>query len=431
MEYFSRSSFGQLLLRLFASYFSLPSLANFLILAKGWCLCSSGHTITAYLRLSGGAKDKHFSRFYSFFSSPFYRVTDELWRKLILFCASFIDEKDAIDIQVDDATKKKCGRHIQGSSFYRNGAGSARQEYRNLWGLNWVWITMSIPLKKWPPHYLTIPIGLRLYLKEPIAKALAKPYYSRSQLARRILDLIASTLASRRLIITADGGYTTKEFLSKLPDNVVVVGRFSISSKLYKLPGSRAKNKRGPKPKKGALIGSAKTLASKKKGWFAHPRQANTWMQSFKGIWHSKLPGVRLCVVVVRRSSATDKQKQVEAFFSTDSSMAMEEILTEYLRRWAVEINIKDANVFYGFGQDQCRNIHCIIGVNTFRALMAACRSLWFVKQLEKQPINLLNGRPWYRKKSYPTQADVSWMFLEALRREGITPTPSFFDDVG
>lgn len=83
--------------------------------------------------------------------------------------------------------------------------------------------------------------------------------------------------------------------------------------------------------------------------------------------------------------------------------MAMEEILTEYSRRWAVEINIRDANIFYGFGYDQCRNIHCIIGVNTFWAILAACRTLWFIRQLETKPINLLNGRPWYRKKSYPT----------------------------
>jgi hypothetical protein len=71
------------------------------------------------------------------------------------------------------------------------------------------------------------------------------------------------------------------------------------------------------------------------------------------------------------------------------------------------------------------------VGVNTFRALLAACRSLWFLQQVEENSsLNLLNGRPWYRKKRYPTQLDVYWMFKEALICEGIIPTPAFWEGV-
>lgn len=78
MEYFTKSSFGQLLISLFSGYFTSPSLQSFLILAQGWSLSSSQHTITTYLRLSGAVKFKHFSRFYAFFSSAFFTVTDQL-----------------------------------------------------------------------------------------------------------------------------------------------------------------------------------------------------------------------------------------------------------------------------------------------------------------------------------------------------------------
>jgi hypothetical protein len=431
MEYFSRSSFGQLLISLFAGYFTSPSLQSFLILAQGWSLSSSQHTITTYLRLSGAVKFKHFSRFYAFFSSPFYKVTDQLWEKLILLSASFFDTDELIRIQVDDGTRKKNGRQVEGASYYRNGAGSARQEYRSLWGLNWVWVTMSIPLKRWPTHFLTIPVGLKLYMKEPIAKALGQPYKSRSQLAREMVGLIADTLVDRPIMVSADGGYSTKEFLRKLPENVKVTGRFPISSNLYQLPAPKAKGTRGPKPKKGPLIGCAKTMASKKKGWIAHPTEANTYIQAWKGIWHSVLPGVVITVVVVKRDKAAGDKKEIEAFFSTDLSLSMDEILDEYRQRWAVEINIRDANAYFGFGGDQCQSYRCIVGVNTFRALLAACRSVWFLQRLEKNDaINLLNGRPWYRKKTHPTQLDAYWMFKEALACEGITPTPAFLDGV-
>ena len=429
MEFFQNSSFGNLLMSLFSVYFSSPSLQSFLLLACGWSLSSSHHTITTYLRLSGAVKYKHFSRFYYFFSSPFYKVMDRFWEKVILLSASFIDPNEPIRIRVDDGTHKKNGRHIEGASYYRNGAGSARQEYRSLWGLNWVWATMSIPLKVWPGHFLSIPVGLKLYLKKPIAKELGETFKSRSQLGREMVDFIAALLADRHIMVSADGGYSTKEFLRERVENVDVTGRFPISSQLYQLPDPKPESKRGPKPKKGALIGSPKTLAAKQDGWIEHPTEPNTRIQSWQGIWHSVLPGIVITLVVLRREQPQGNLKEVEAFFSTDLSLSIYEILDEYSQRWAVEINIRDANEFYGFGGDQCRSYRCIVGVNTFRAVLAACRSLWFLQQVEENSsLNLLNGRPWYRKKKYPTQLDVYWMFKEALICEGIIPTPAFWE---
>src|SRR5918912_1367475 len=94
---------------------------------------------------------------------------------------------------------KKAGHHIEGLARYRNGAGSARQEYRTLRGLNFVLGVMHMPLTRWPGHSLSIPIGLELYLKESQAHQLHVPYRSRSQLARYILDCLAEQLPGRSI----------------------------------------------------------------------------------------------------------------------------------------------------------------------------------------------------------------------------------------
>ena len=78
------------------------------------------------------------------------------------------------------STKKKAGLHIEGVDRYRNGAGSARQEYRTLRGLNFVWAVMRVPLPLWPGHCLSVPIGLSLYLKEPQARKLKTAYRSQT-----------------------------------------------------------------------------------------------------------------------------------------------------------------------------------------------------------------------------------------------------------
>jgi hypothetical protein len=111
----------------------------------------------------------------------------------------------------DETTKKKAGTQSEGLDRYRHGAGSARQEYRTLRGLNFVLGMMRIPLTRWPGHRLSVPVGWELYLKPAQAPTRNVPYRSRSQLARDILDFLAEPWPGRPIRSLADGGSTTKD----------------------------------------------------------------------------------------------------------------------------------------------------------------------------------------------------------------------------
>ena len=96
-----------------------------------------------------------------------------------------------------------------------------------------------------------------------------------------------------------------------------------------------------------------------------------------------------------------------------------------------MEIEIRDANAFDGLGQDQCRKRQRIVGANTFRLVMAAARTLWFIGQVEcGTTFNLGRYRPWYRQKVGPSQLDVVWACREALYDAGIIPIPRFTLDL-
>jgi hypothetical protein len=443
VDTFLASSFGTFMMTLFQGTLSAPSWQNFTYLSCGWALAWGRQTITTYMWLSGAATAKHFSRYYAFLGGPLYKARDALWRRIIRYSATLIPTEEAINIDIDDGTIKKSGPHIEGASHYRNGAGSARQEYRTLWGVNLVWAIMRIPLKRWPGHYLSVPIGLELYLKESLARQLNVTYRSRSQLARHIIDLAAQQLPNRCLRVAADGEYATKAFLRHLPDNVEVVGRLLITAPLYKLPPKVFKKGPGAPRKKGERIGSPKTLANTPMGWRPHPQEAGAQVQDWLALWHSVLPGRQIRVVIVRRPHLTDvkrvkgkrtpfgRLKPLEAFFSTDLSLSVAAILSHYQDRWAVEIDIRDAHAFYGIAQDQCRKLKHVIGANTLRLIMAATRTLWFIAQSERcGTINLCRFRPWYRQKVAPSQLDVVWACREALHEAGIFPIPRFSPDL-
>jgi DDE superfamily endonuclease/Archaeal putative transposase ISC1217 len=435
VDTFGHSSFGTMLMTLFQGIFTAPSWQTFTALACGWALASDRHTITTYVWLTGAAAIKHFSRFYVFLGCPLYHKRWQLWGAVIRFAAQCVPEGAVIRVSFDDTTKKKAGTHIEGLARYRNGAGSARQEYRTLRGVNFVLGIMHLPLTRWPGHFLSVPVGCELYLKAPQAHQLNLPYRSRSQLVRDILDFIAAQVPERSIRSLADGGYATKDYVRRLPKATHIVGRFPISAKLYELPPSHPAKRRGAPRTKGALIGSPKTLAQTATGWVPHPSEAGAELQDWCGLWHPVLPGRLLRVVVVRRAGQGSSKRAgqrkppppVEAFFTTELFLSPEDILTDYHARWAVEIAIRDANAFAGLGQEQCRKRERILGANTLRLVLAAARTLWFIAHVDRNPAVLLcRYRPWYRQKMAPSQLDVAEACREALHEAGIFPIPRF-----
>lgn len=442
VDAFVTSSFGTFMTTLWHGVLSVPAWQNMTYLAYGWALASGRQTITTYLWGSGAAHVKHFSRYYAFLGGALYQRRAQLWARVIRFGASLVPADAVIDIRLDDATMKKTGRQIQGAAHYRNGAGTARQEYRTLWGINLVWAIMRLPLARWPGHHLSLPIGLELYVKQPVAAALQIPYRSRSALARSIVDHVATTLSTRTIRVATDGGYATRDFLRELPRNVDSVGRFLLTAKLYAPPPPRVKGQRGAPRKKGALIGSPATWAPPASAWGPHPHEAGAFIHSWVGIWHSVLPGRLIRVVVVwrphrasptpaSRAKAFGRLKPLEAFFSTDVALAVPALLATYDDRWAIEIDIRDGHAYYGVAQDQCRKVERIVGANTLRLLLAAARTLWFIVTSEQHAdVALRRLRPWYRHKVAPSQFDVVWACRDSLQEAGIFPIPRFFTAV-
>ena len=129
MAPFIVSSFGLVVMSLGAGLFTMRSWQTFTVLAWGWAVAGGERqTITTYLWLTGATTVKHFSRFYEFLGGALYQARWLLWARSIRCAAPWGPDEAPLGIVVDDSTKKKAGRRIEGVGHYRKGAGSARQE---------------------------------------------------------------------------------------------------------------------------------------------------------------------------------------------------------------------------------------------------------------------------------------------------------------
>ena len=454
MELLIRSRFGTFLQRHFADLFTKPSQQLFLLLAFGFLLSPTRHTVANYLWRAGATAFRHFTRFYAFLGGPLYAQLDWLWISVIKLAERHVPEEEPLRLRFDETTCKKTGPRIEPADYYRNGAGTARQEYRTLYGVNFVIGELLIRLAPWPEAFVSLPIGLEVYVKEAKAQALGLRYRRRSALARKLLDRVCGTIRpQRRVLSVQDGNYATRYFLRELPAGVEVVGRLPKNSPLYGLPAPKPAGRPGPQPKKGARLGTALEFAdeefadeefAEEEGslrrwqehrWQKHPTEAGAEVCLLAGLWPSVLPEVPLQVVLVRRKHLRDhaskrrRQRWLEAFFTTDGSLSLEEILQEYRGRWTIEILLHEARESYGLGQDRCRRYRKIVAINALRLIIGAAEVLHFAEQVgEADTMDLRRYRSWYRRKRGPSLFDIHWAVREHLYGEGIFPKVGFWE---
>ncbi|MBN2872032.1 MAG: transposase, partial [Halothiobacillaceae bacterium] len=437
MHPFYQTSFGSFLDDLLGVHFTKPSRESFLLLSLGFVFGFTRHTVASYLWRAGAAAVKHFTRFYVFLGAPCYERLEKLFERVIQAGLRHVPEGEPVRLRFDETTCKKTGRKIEGTSTYRNGAGTARQEYRTLFGLQFIVGEMRLRLPGYPEHFVSLPIGLKLYLKDEEADALDRPYRSKSELAREMLDAVCRLAGPKRTVLSVqDGGYSTKDFLQELPSNAEVVGRLPIDGPLYAEPEPKPPSKPGPEPKKGPRLGNPKELveAADPEDWQPHPEEDEAKVLEVEGLWHSVMPEVWLRVAIVRRpeEQCRGQKNELEAFFTSRCCLGVEELLQEYRDRWSVEILIREAKQCYGLGQDRCRRYERIVGINGLRMLVGACQVLWFARELDEQKEAALRPyQPWYEQKQKPSLHDITWAVRERLMAEGITPTVGIWQDVG
>jgi hypothetical protein len=448
VDRFTQTRIGTFLQQRFAERFTKPSQTVFLLLALGFVLSSVRHTVANYLWRSGACLVRHYTRFYTFLGGPFFCEMDGLWRAVIRQAARHVPEGEPIRVRVDETVCKKSGEKVQPADTYRNGAGTARQEYRKLWGICFVLGEMRVRLPGWPSDFVSVPIGLEVYLKEEKAEKLGQKYVRRSRLGQRLVNRVAEELGpERRVLSVQDGNYATQYFLQDLSENVDVVGRMPKNAALYERPGPQPENKPGPDPEKGDKIGSPEELVEEKLAesgpkWQEHPIEEDAEVYSFEAIWQGVLPGEVLRVVILRRphlkdaDSAKKRKRYLEVFFTTDLRLGPEQILQEYRGRWSIEILIREAKESFGLGKDRCRNTRKISGVNNFRLLIGAAEVLYTAEneaaegqEADDQPSTAAESseeidqlRPWYEDSGPPTLFDLHWSIREELAGAGITP---------
>jgi hypothetical protein len=271
-------------------------------------------------------------------------------------------------------------------------------------GTNWVTLGLIVELPGRKDRSFCLNILWRLYAKED--KNNPSQHRTKPQLARQMVEVVASWLPGRQLIVVGDCAYVGKPLLAGLPENVAVLGPIHWKATLTKpLPeGYTGRRKKGD-----VLIKPKQAMQDDRWAWqdllLQHPKGKKQLQVKVLGpcCWYDSA-GQRLLQVVLVRDP--QRKWRDEALLCSDLELTAEEVILGYMRRWSVEVAYCDAKQMLGFHDPMVRSEESVPRAHAMAWFVGSLVVLWYVETGQHE-LQAHRHRPWYKDKVFPTFADM------------------------
>lgn len=400
------------LIAVFAECFTAQTFQTFRWLISGWILCIGRHTVTGVVRAADAVGVKHHTSFHRFFRAAKWSA-DTVGKCLLRLVVAFVPKDEPIVVAVDDTLGRHTGRHISGASMHRDPLISTRAKTVHSWGHVWVIIAVVIRVPKWNKSF-ALPVLCRLYRAKKTCEEHGHTFYKKPQLARQLIILLAEALPERQIVIVGDQGYTNREVVKDLPQNVHLVGRARMDAALYARPEKRSGGRGRPRVK-GERLPSPRQHSSNPNGWqslevCAYGRVLTIEYKVFDGLWYRVASGQLMRFVLVRKWPGYDHD---DVLCCTDPSLDAKTIIELFCLRWSIEVTFQEVKRKLGFEEPENRTDRAVERTAPMSLWTFSLTVIWYLRLDKRLKSAQLPRYPWYDKTT-PTFSDM----LAALRRE-------------
>jgi hypothetical protein len=321
---------------------------------------------------------------------------------------------------LDDTPTPRYGSHVQGAGVHHNPApGPAGSPF--VYGHVWVVLAALVKHPDWGTSAL--PLLARLYVR---AKDLAgidpwhRPAFrTKLELAVELLRWAVSNLRhwGKPLWVVADGAYAKAAFLKPVAAlGVTVVSRLRKDAALCTVPSDRRPGQRGrPRVYGERRIDLAKR-AGQRRGWVAgtfnlYGSPTAKRYKTFVATWRPAGGAIRVVLV--------DEPTGWRAYFCTDVSAAVADILQAVADRFALEIAFRDCKEVVGAGQQQVRFLWASVGAFHICLWTFTMTEAWAWDHPAEAVVDRATS-PWDDPSRRPSHADKRRAWRRELLRDEI-----------
>lgn len=388
---------------------SAPRLA-FLFL--GAILARGRRTVTSWIRAAGLSGEYR----------PCYTAVAAAGRKTDLIAAHLAREavkplvKGAtrLTFAIDDTPTERYGRHVQGAGVHHNPTpGPAGGPF--VYGHVWVVLGLLAAHPTW--GIVALPLLARLYVREknlPAIPAKHRPTFrTKLELGVELMRWAKCWLGmlGKPLWVVTDGAYATAPFLKPMRSlAVTVVARLRRDAHLRTVPPPRSGKPGRPRTYGEQRIDLAKR-GGQKRGWVTgtftlYGKATAKRYKTFVATWRPAGGAIRVVLV--------DEPTGWVAFFCTDPTATVADILGSAANRFALETTFRDCKDIVGAGQQQVRQLRASMGAFHVCLWTFTMTEAWAWERGQGELAGHRSASPWDDGSRRPSHADKR----RAWRRE-------------
>jgi hypothetical protein len=328
-----------------------------------------------------------------------------------------------LTLALDDTPTKRYGPHVQGAGVHHNPTpGPAGSPY--VYGHVFVVLGLLVTHKAWGT--IALPLLSRLYVRKkdlPAIDPKHRPgFRTKLELAADLLRWAKPWLDLLKLPIwvVADGAYAKKEFLKPAASlGMTVVSRLRKDAALRTLPGPRPAGKRGRPRTYGTDVIDLAKRAGQRRGWSTetftlYGVATVKKYKTFLATWRPAGGVIRVVLV--------DEPTGWRAYFCTDTSASVADILTTVADRFSLEITFRECKQIVGAGQQQVRFIWANVGAFHICLWTFTLTEAWAWGRKDEELVDRSTS-PWDKASRRPSHADMRRAWRRELLGEEIRAT--------
>lgn len=317
-------------------------------------------------------------------------------------------------LALDDTPTPRYGPHVQGAGVHHNPTpGPAGGPF--VYGHVWVVLGLLVAHPTW--GMIALPLLARLYVRKKDLPAIDKrhrpAFATKLELAVGLVRWAKGWLdfVAQPLWVVADGAYAKAPFLKPLIGmGVVVVSRLRKDAALWTVPVARAGARGRPRKYGESRIALAKR-AGQKRGWTTgtfelYGKATEKTYKTFEATWRPVGGVIRVVLV--------DEPKGWVAFFCTDPTASVADILGLVADRFSLETCFRDCKEIVGAGQQQVRHLWASVGAFHVCLWTFTMTEAWAWNRSAEELVAHRRASPWDHKPRRPSHADKR----RAWRRE-------------
>ncbi|MEW4568942.1 transposase [Tautonia sp. JC769] len=328
-----------------------------------------------------------------------------------------------LTLALDDTPTLRYGPHVKGAGVHHNPTpGPAGSGY--VYGHVFVVLALLVAHSAW--GVVALPLLARLYVRKKDLPGIdpkhRQAFRTKLELAIELLRWAKPWLDQLNVPIwvVADGAYAKKEFLKPAESlGMTVVSRLRKDAALRSLPGPRPAGKRGRPRTYGPDVIDLAKRAGQRRVWSTETLTLYgvatvKKYKTFLATWRPAGGVIRVVLV--------DEPTGWRAYFCTDTSASVADILGAVADRFSLEITFRECKQVVGAGQQQVRFILANIGAFHICLWTFTLTEAWAWGRKADDLVDR-SASPWDSTLRRPSHADKRRAWRRELLGEEIRAT--------